>query len=47
MRCLAIPTVTDPLDERFAQADLLVRGGMAAADGEALLAWALGGGERG
>lgn len=42
MRCIAIPTVTDPLDERFAGADLLVRGGMAEADAAALLAWLVG-----
>ncbi|RMI09586.1 HAD family hydrolase [Cellulomonas triticagri] len=42
MRCLAIPSVVDPLDERFERADLVVRGGMAAADPEVLLAWALG-----
>lgn len=41
MRCIAIPTVTDPLDERFADADLLIRQGMAGADADALLTWLL------
>jgi len=42
MRCVAIPSVTDPLDDRFEQADLLVRAGMPAADTDELLAWILG-----
>jgi beta-phosphoglucomutase-like phosphatase (HAD superfamily) len=41
MRCLAIPSVTEPLDPRFEQADYLVRGGMTGADAEALLDWLL------
>lgn len=41
MRCLAIPSVVDPLDPRFEQADLLVRDGMPGADAERLLAWVL------
>jgi HAD superfamily hydrolase (TIGR01509 family) len=41
MRCLAIPSVTDPLDQRFEQADLLVRAGVAAAVPDDLLAWIL------
>ncbi|GAA1467163.1 HAD family hydrolase [Microbacterium thalassium] len=39
MRCIAIPYVTDPWDDRFDVADLVVRGGMAAADPNALLDW--------
>lgn len=39
MRCLAIPSVTDPLDDRFTQADRLVPGGMPAADVDALFDW--------
>lgn len=42
MRCVAIPSMTDPLDPRFEQAELLVRDGMAAADPEQLRAWILG-----
>lgn len=41
MRCLAIPSVTDPLDPRFEQADLLVREGMAGADADRLVDWVL------
>ncbi|WP_062205169.1 HAD family hydrolase [Demequina salsinemoris] len=41
-RVLAIPYVTDPWDERFEAADLVVRGGMDHADPDALLAWILG-----
>ncbi|HEY5882208.1 MAG TPA: beta-glucosidase BglX, partial [Nakamurella sp.] len=43
MRCVAIPSVTDPLDDRFEQADLLIRAGMTAAGPDELLAWILGG----
>lgn len=39
MRCIAIPSVTEPLDPRFEQADLLVRDGMSAADATTLLGW--------
>lgn len=39
MRFIAIPSVTDPLDPRFEDADLLIRGGMSAADPTALLDW--------
>jgi beta-phosphoglucomutase-like phosphatase (HAD superfamily) len=42
MRCLAIPSVVDPLDPRFEDAERLVRGGMAAADAEDLVRWVLG-----
>lgn len=42
MRCVAIPSITDPLDPRFEQADLLVRGGMSQADGGWLTDWVLG-----
>lgn len=42
MRCLAVPTVTDPLDPQFTQADLLVPAGMAALDADAAVAWILG-----
>ncbi|HYQ74262.1 HAD family phosphatase [Cellulomonas sp.] len=42
MRCVAIPSVVDPLDPRFAAADVVVAGGMAAVDPEALVGWALG-----
>ena len=41
MRCVAIPSLTGPPDPRFEEADLLVRGGMAAADPEELKAWIL------
>lgn len=41
MRCVAIPSVTDPLDPRFEAADLLVRGGMRDADAGDLLTWVL------
>lgn len=37
MFCVAIPSVIDPLDSRFEQADLLVRGGMSAVDPTELL----------
>lgn len=46
MRSVAIPTVVDPLDARFERADLLVRGGMAEADADALVSWVLGAGGR-
>lgn len=39
MRVIAIPSVTDPLDPGFRRADLLVEGGMAAADSAQLIAW--------
>ena len=39
MRCIAIPSIVDPLDPRFEQADLLIRDGMAAADATTLLTW--------
>lgn len=39
MRCIAIPSITDPLDPEFERADLLVRGGMSEADAGQLLAW--------
>lgn len=39
MRCIAIPSVTEPLDPRFEQADLLVRDGMSGADAATLLGW--------
>jgi beta-phosphoglucomutase-like phosphatase (HAD superfamily) len=42
MRCLAVPTVTDPLDPRFTQADLLVPTGMPGLDADAAVAWILG-----
>ncbi|WP_448630557.1 HAD family hydrolase [Cellulomonas soli] len=42
MHCVAIPSVTDPLDPRFEQADLLIRGGMDAVDPDATVRWALG-----
>lgn len=42
MRCVAIPSVVDPLDPRFERADVVVRGGMPAVDPEALVGWALG-----
>lgn len=39
MRVIAIPSVTDPLDPGFEDADLLVRGGMSTADSAELIAW--------
>lgn len=39
MRVIAIPSVTDPLDPGFGRADLLVGGGMTAADSAELIAW--------
>lgn len=39
MRCIAIPSVTDPLDDAFTAADLLVPGGMADATTDELIAW--------
>ncbi|MEV7971600.1 HAD family phosphatase [Cellulomonas sp. NPDC089187] len=39
MRCIAIPSVIEPLDPRFEQADLLIRGGMATTDANDLLDW--------
>ena len=39
MRVIAIPTLTDPLDPGFHRADLLVAGGMTAADSAQLIAW--------
>ena len=42
MRCVAIPSVRDPLDPRFEVADLVVREGMAAVDPGALVRWVLG-----
>lgn len=42
-RCLAVPAVTDPWDEHFAAADLVVAGGMDAADPQALVRWLLDG----
>lgn len=42
MRCVAIPSAADPLDPRFEHADVVVRGGMAAVDPEALVRWVLG-----
>lgn len=39
MRCIAIPSIVEPLDPRFERADLLVRGGMPAADATTLLTW--------
>lgn len=42
MRCVAIPSITDPLDPRFEDADVLVRGGMPAADPDTLVRWILG-----
>jgi beta-phosphoglucomutase-like phosphatase (HAD superfamily) len=40
MMCLAIPSVPEPLDARFEQADLVVRDGMAGVDARALVNWA-------
>lgn len=39
MRVIAIPSVTDPLHPGFHQADLLIPGGMSAADSDELIAW--------
>lgn len=39
MRCVAIPYVTDPLDDQFHLADLLIGEGMAAADPEQIMNW--------
>lgn len=39
MRCIAIPSIIDPLDPAFRTADLLVAGGMADADSRELIAW--------
>jgi beta-phosphoglucomutase family hydrolase len=39
MRCIAIPSVPDPLHEDFATVDLLVAGGMEGARAEEMLAW--------
>lgn len=39
MRVIAIPSVTDPLDPGFRRADLLIDGGMKAADSGALITW--------
>ena len=39
MRCIAIPSIPEPLDPAFATADLLVAGGMADANSEELIAW--------
>lgn len=41
MRCVAIPTITEPLDPEFARAHLLFPGGMATADVDAILAFIL------
>lgn len=41
MRCVAIPTITDPLDPEFARAHLLFPGGMATADAARILAFIL------
>lgn len=41
MRCVAIPTITEPLDSEFARAHLLFPGGMATADVDAILAFIL------
>lgn len=43
MRSIGIPYVTDPWDERFEQADLVIRGGMGAVDADAVLRWVLSG----
>lgn len=42
MRCVAIPTITEPLDPSFAQAHLLFPEGMASADADTILAFILG-----
>jgi len=47
MRCIAIPSVTDPLDPAFENADLLVAGGMSGARAEDLLTWVRGVGAEG
>ena len=39
MRCIAIPSIPEPLDPAFATADLLVAGGMTDANSEELIAW--------
>ena len=41
MRCVAIPTITDPLDPAFNQADLLFPQGMPTADVEAIMSFVL------
>jgi beta-phosphoglucomutase-like phosphatase (HAD superfamily) len=42
MRCVAIPTITEPLDPEFRRAQLLFPAGMGTADVEAILAFILG-----
>ncbi|MGV8908830.1 MAG: HAD family hydrolase [Propionicimonas sp.] len=42
MRCVAIPTITDPLDPEFARAQLLFPAGMESADVDSILAFILG-----
>lgn len=39
MHCIAIPYVTDPWDDRFDVADLVIRGGMPTAEPDILLDW--------
>lgn len=39
MRCIAIPSVIDPLDGRFRRADLVIDGGMADTEATKVLAW--------
>lgn len=39
MRCIAIPSVLEPLDPGFGTAEVLVAGGMTEASSEALIAW--------
>jgi beta-phosphoglucomutase-like phosphatase (HAD superfamily) len=43
MRCVAIPTITEPLDPEFRRADLLFPSGMASADVDAIAAFILRG----
>ncbi len=42
MRCVAIPTITEPLDPEFRRAQLLFPAGMGTADVDAILAFILG-----
>ena len=39
MRCIAIPSIPEPLDPGFATADLIVRGGIADARADELIEW--------
>lgn len=39
MRCVAIPSIPEPLDDHFHQADLVIPAGMAAADPTEVLTW--------